>query len=58
MPAPRTTSAPPATWWPPPAERVTAVDTERAKDDLRRDLQDGRDVLLWKLDRLSEYGGR
>jgi hypothetical protein len=34
------------------------VDLERAKADLRRDLQDGRDAVLWKLAGLPEYDVR
>jgi hypothetical protein len=34
------------------------VDAERAKSDLRSDLQEGREALLWKLDGLSEYDVR
>jgi uncharacterized damage-inducible protein DinB len=34
------------------------VDLERAKADLHRDLQEGREALLWKLDGLSEYDVR
>ena len=34
------------------------MDTERARDDLRRDLQEGRAALLWKLDGLTDYDVR
>ncbi len=34
------------------------MDTTRAKADLRDDLQEGRDALLWKLDGLAEYDVR
>ena len=34
------------------------MDTERAKSDLRQDLQQGRDAVLWKLEGLSEYDVR
>ena len=34
------------------------MDTERAKADLRQDLQQGRDAVLWKLAGLSEYDVR
>ena len=34
------------------------MDTTRAKADLRHDLQEGRDALLWKLEGLGEYDVR
>ncbi len=34
------------------------MDTSRAKADLRHDLQEGREALLWKLEGLSEYDVR